>query len=73
MDNPVQTKCSTGKRNLLLLELRSSSTYSRQGQVFSVELLRSPVGEAYYSKYPVLHFVCTGLSIFKSYGLKNRE
>jgi hypothetical protein len=44
MDNPVQTKCSTGKRNHYIRELRSSSIDSRQGQVFSVELLRSSVG-----------------------------
>jgi hypothetical protein len=44
MDNPVQTKCSTGKTQPQHTELRSSSIDSQQGQVFSVELLRSSVG-----------------------------
>jgi hypothetical protein len=37
----------------------------------SVELLRSSmIGD---SMIPELHFVCTGLSMLKSYGLKNHE
>ena len=55
-DNPVQTQCSTGYVSLLPTELRSSSTPT----------------ELYFSGsfHPALRLSpCTGLSIFKSFGL----
>jgi hypothetical protein len=72
MDNPVQVKRSTGvrnhnTRNCVAVQYAHRVKITTNPQAFSVELLRSSVGEGRYN--PELHFVCTGLSMLKSYGL----
>jgi hypothetical protein len=52
-------------------ELRSSSTEKIYPCRERVELLRSSVGVGGIP--PVLHSVCTGLSMLKSYGLVDRK
>jgi hypothetical protein len=70
MDNPVQTECSTGLgnhniRNCVAVQPKTFVYVER------VELLRSSDwGEV---PNPVLRCTCTGLSMLKSYGLKNHE
>jgi hypothetical protein len=71
MDNPVQVERSTGLGQPPPTELRSSSTEKIYSCRERVELLRSSV--YWWCVYPVLHFVCTGLSMLKSYGLGKRE
>ncbi|MDR1053210.1 MAG: hypothetical protein LBL39_03455 [Planctomycetaceae bacterium] len=71
MDNPVQVKRSTGLGDLLnrnYVVVQPEKIYSCRERV---ELLRSSVEGRLHD--PVLHFVCTGLSMLKSYGLKNHE
>jgi hypothetical protein len=55
-------------------ELRSSSTENIVASSIidkSIELLRSSGRKGNAAAYPELRFACTGLSIFKSYGLFN--
>ena len=57
VDNPEQAKHSSGYRmHSLHLELRSSSTH------YGVECVRC-------SCHPELRFACSGLSMYKSFGL----
>jgi hypothetical protein len=68
MDNPVQTKCSTGlrnhtNRNYVVVQPKTFIIAER------VELLRSSFGGG--DMPPVLRCTCTGLSMLKSYGLGN--
>jgi hypothetical protein len=67
MDNPVQTKCSTGLcnhniRNCVAVRLETFIYVER------VELLRSSGCGG--GTNPVLRSTCTGLSMLKSYGLE---
>jgi len=58
VDNPVQAERSAGYEIHPEKELRSSSTPSELVRVVCVLI-------------PALHSVCTGLSIYKSFGLTN--
>jgi hypothetical protein len=71
MDNPVQVQRSTGVGNLLN---RNYVVVQQRKFILAVSVLNYyAVRVVYDVAYPELHFVCTGLSILKSYGLRNRE
>jgi hypothetical protein len=68
MDNPVQVQRSTGlgnhhNRNCVVVQQKKVIPVVTVLNCYAVQL------EAAYDN-PVLHFVCTGLSTLKSYGLK---
>ncbi|MDR1053970.1 MAG: hypothetical protein LBL39_07315 [Planctomycetaceae bacterium] len=71
MDNPVQVERSTGLGNHLD---RNCVAVQQRKFIFAVIVLN-----CYAVRWwvvlctPVLHFVCTGLSMLKSYGLGNRK
>jgi hypothetical protein len=71
MDNPVQVQRSTGLGNL---HNRNYVVVQQRKFILAVSVLNCyAVRVGYGFAYPELHFVCTGLSMLKSYGLKNHE
>jgi hypothetical protein len=71
MDNPVQVERSTGLGSLLN---QNCVAVQQRKFIFAESVLNCyAVRGGLMSLTPELHFVCTGLSMLKSYGLKNRS